>query len=68
MNKTCSKIKPEIAKEYSGFVQGTGTRNAILIIRMLSEQATGVQKDLDFRDCAKTFDNVQHGRLFVMLE
>ena len=39
-----NKMRPEIGKEQFGFVQDTGTRNAISILRMLSERAIEMQK------------------------
>ena len=36
MNRARSSIRPEIGKEQCGFVQDSGTRNAIFMIRMLS--------------------------------
>jgi len=43
-----------------------GTRNAIFILRMLSERAIEMQKDIYvcFIDYEKAFDNVRHAQLF----
>ena len=38
--------KPEISQEQCGFVEDTGTRNAIFIVRTLCERAIEVQHDL----------------------
>ena len=70
MRRTRSKTKPEISKLQCGFVKDSGTRNAIFMIRMLSERAIEMQKKLFlcFIDCSKVFDNVKHKKLFEMLE
>ena len=69
MMRARSRIKPEIGKEQFGFVQDAGTRNAIFILRMLSERAIEMQKDLYvcFIDYTKAFDKVQHEELFKLL-
>ena len=69
MNRARSRIRPEIGKEQCGFVQDAGTRNAIFMIRMLSERAIEMQKDLHlcFIDYTKAFDKVQHEELLGML-
>ncbi|RUS77743.1 hypothetical protein EGW08_014502 [Elysia chlorotica] len=41
-----NKIKPEIAEEQCGFVEGKGTANAIFILRNLLERALEVKKDV----------------------
>ena len=38
--------KPEISQEQCGFVEDTGTRNAICIVRTLCERGIEVQHDL----------------------
>jgi len=45
-------------------------RNAIFMIRMLSERAIEMQRNLFlcFIDCSKAFDNVKHEKLLEMLE
>ena len=57
MNRTRSRIRPEIRKDQCGFVQDAGTRNAIFIVRMISELAIEMQKDLYlcFIDYTKAF-------------
>ena len=69
MNRARSRIRLEIGKEQCGFVQDAGTRNAIFMIRMLSERAIEMQKDLHlcFIDYTKAFDKVQHEELLGML-
>ena len=56
-----SKLKPEIAEEQCGFVEGKGTSNAVYLIRTRTEQALEVQKDvyLCFIDYTKAFDRVK---------
>ena len=46
LNRIRSKIRPEIAEEQYGFVKGKGTTNAIFLLRMLSERAIEMQKDV----------------------
>ena len=62
--------KPEISQEQCGFVEDTGTRNAIFIVRTLCERAIEVQHDLYlcFIDYAKAFDIVKHEDLFEFLQ
>jgi len=69
MMRARSKIKPEIGKEQFGFVKDAGTKNAIFVLRILSERAIEMQKDLYvcFIDYTKAFDKVQHEELFNML-
>ena len=63
-------IKPEIAEEQCGFVEGKGTTNAIYILRTLIERSLEVQKDvyLCFIDYTKAFDRVKHCDLLNQLE
>ena len=70
MTRARSRIKPEIGKEQCGFVDDAGTRNAIWMIRMLSERAIEMQKDLYmcFIDYTKAFDKVQHEELLKLLQ
>jgi hypothetical protein len=73
MNRARNKIRPKIGKEQFGFVQDAGTRNAIFILKMLSERererTIEMQKDLYmcFIDCTKAFDKVKHKELFNIL-
>ena len=64
------KIRREISEEQYGFMQGKGTRNAIYILRMLSERAIEMQRDLFicFIDYEKAFDRVRHEDLIEMLQ
>ena len=69
MKRVRNKIKPEIAEEQCGFVEGKGTSNAIYIIRTLVERALEVQKDvyLCFIDYTKAFDRVKHNEIMKQL-
>ena len=46
LNRTRTKIGPEIAQEQCGFVAGKGTTNAIYILRTVIERSIEVQQDL----------------------
>ena len=41
-----SRITPEIGIEQFGFVEDTGTRNAIFVLRVITERAVEMQKDV----------------------
>ena len=70
LNRIKQKLKPEISEEQYGFVKGKGTRNAIFIIRMLTERAIEMQKDvyMCFIDYEKAFDRVRHTDLIEILQ
>ena len=70
MKRARSKIRPEIGKEQFGFVEDAGTRNAIFVLRMISERAIEMKKDLYicFIDYTKAFDKVQHREIFSLLQ
>jgi hypothetical protein len=61
-----TRITPEIGIEQFGFVQDAGTRNAIFVLRMITERAVEMQKDvfMCFIDYSKAFDKVKHVELF----
>ncbi|GFS21892.1 LINE-1 reverse transcriptase [Elysia marginata] len=63
------KIKPEIADEQYGFVEGKETTNAIYTLRTLIQRAIEVQKDvyLCFIDYTKAFDRVRHDEIMKNL-
>ena len=65
-----NKIKPEIAEEQCGFVEGKGTTNAINILRNIIERSLEHQKDLFlcFIDYTKAFDKVRHEKLLDILK
>ena len=64
-----SRIRPEIGIEQCGFVQDTGTRNAIFMVRIISERAIEKHRDVCMCsiDYTKAFDRVQHHELLKML-
>ena len=65
--RTRSRIRPEIGKKQCGFMQDTGTRNAIVMVRMLSERVILMRKDIYmcFIDFTKAFDRVKHTQLYI---
>ncbi|GFS13084.1 LINE-1 reverse transcriptase [Elysia marginata] len=65
MMRIRSKIKPEIADEQYGFVEGKGITNVIYTLRTLIQKAIEVQKDvyLCFIDYTKAFDRVRHDEI-----
>ena len=70
MQRMRNKIRPEIDKTQCGFMNDTGTRNAIFILRNVCEKAIEVNKNLHlcFIDFNKAFDRVRHNRLLSMLQ
>ena len=65
-----NKIRPEIADEQCGFVEGKGTANAVYMLRTLIERAIEGQKDanLCFIDYTKAFDRVKHNAFLKQLK
>ena len=41
-----SRIQPDIGREQFGFVEDAGTRNAISVLRVITERAIEMQKDI----------------------
>ena len=70
LNRIKGKIKSEVAEEQYGFTEGKGTRNAIFIMRMITERAVEVQKNvfMCFIDYEKAFDKVRHSDLIDILQ
>ena len=70
MKRNRIKISEQVAEEQCGFVEGKGTRNAIFILRMLSERAIEMQNDLClcFIDHTKAFDTIKHKRMIKLLQ
>ena len=70
MKRARNRIKPEIAEEQCGFVEGKGTANAIYILRNLMERSLEVKKDLYicFIDYTKAFDRVKHSEIIQILQ
>ena len=65
-----NKLKPEIGKEQCGCMEDTGTRNAIFMLRMLSERAIEMQREVYvcFIDYTKAYDKVRHEDLMDILQ
>ncbi|ELT98390.1 hypothetical protein CAPTEDRAFT_77922, partial [Capitella teleta] len=61
-------IKQEVAEEQCGFVESKGTKNAIYILRMLSERAIEMQNDLYLCFIDYTFDTINHELLKRILQ
>ncbi|XP_069985430.1 uncharacterized protein [Penaeus vannamei] len=70
MLRSRKKIKPEIADEQCGFVEGEGTSNAAYILKTLSERAIEVQQGLSlcFIDYTKAFDKGKNETIMKSLE
>ena len=70
MARSRNRIRPEIGKEQCGFVDDAGTKTAIWMVRILSERAIEMQRDLYIRfiDYTKAFDKVQHEELLKLLQ
>src|SRR5437870_6695400 len=70
MQRMRNKIRPEIDKIQCGFMNDTGTRNAIFILRNICERTVEVNKNLYlcFIDFTKAFDKVRHNKLRNMLQ
>ena len=68
--KVRRQLLPEIPVNQYGFMKDRGTRNAIFVIRMVSERSIQHQQNIYtvFIDYWKAFDKVRHGELFKMLE
>lgn len=64
------KIKARISEEQFGFKEDSGCRNAIFVLRMLSERCIQMQRDLYvcFIDYEKAFDSVKHEDLMKCLD
>ena len=70
MARMRNKITPEIAEEQCGFVKDKGTRNAIYMLRTLTERAMEIQRDLYlcFIDYTKAFDKLRHEEIMSILD
>ena len=57
-----SRIKREIGVEQFGFLEDAGNRNAIFVLRMITERAVEMQSDVFvcFIDYSKSFDKVRN--------
>ena len=70
INRMRTKINFEISEEQYGFQPDKGTRNAIYILRMISERAIEMQNPIFvcFVDYKKAFDRVKHDVIFQQLK
>ena len=70
MNRNKRRINEARSNVQFGFKSGKGTRNAVLCLRVIMENAAEKQKDLHicFIDYVKAFDRVKHQELIKMLE
>ena len=70
MMRVRNKVRPEIAEEQCGFVEGKGTSNAIFMLRTIIERTLEIQKEvyLCFIDYTKAFDRVQHMEIIKQLQ
>ena len=70
MARMRNKITPEIAEEQCGFVKDKGTRNAIYMLRTLTERAIEIQRGLYlcFIDYTKAFDTLRHEEIMSILD
>ena len=70
MNRVRGRTLQEIAPEQYDFMPDKGTRNAIFVLRRISERAIEKQKDIYacFIDYSKAFDTVRHEPLIDLLK
>src|SRR5688572_29398703 len=70
MMRASNKLKREIGKEQCGFMEDTGNNNAIFMLKMISEKAIEMQKDVYacFIDYTKAFDKVRHEDFMEILQ
>ena len=63
-------VNRELPNVQAGFRKGRGTRDQIANICWIIEKARGFQKNIYFCfiDCAKTFDCVDHNKLWKILK
>ena len=64
-----NKMHPEISTEQYGFMKDKRIKNAIFVLRMLSERAIQMQQKMHlcFIDWKKAFDSVNHEKLLQLL-
>ena len=61
-------VNHELPDVRAGFRKGRGTSNQIANIRKIIEKAREVQKNICFVEYAKTFDCVDHNKLWKILQ
>ena len=62
--------REQVSWEQYGFLEGTGTTNAIFVMRIILERIIETQRNvfLCFIDYEKAFDKIRHEDLMTMLE
>ena len=70
LKRIIARLRSQISDEQFGFVARKGNNNVLFSLRVLSERALEVQKDVCvcFVDYEKAFDKVKHVDLFNMLK
>ena len=70
MNRVRGRTLQEIAPDQYGFMPDKGIRNAIFVLRRMSERAIEKQKDIYacFIDYSKAFDIVRHKPLIDLMK
>ena len=61
-------VNQKVPGVQTGFRKGRGTRDQIANIRWIIEKAREFQKNICFIDYAKTFDCVDHNKLWEVLK
>ena len=61
-------VNSELPNVQTGFTEGRGTRDQIANIRWIIKKARKFQKSICFIDYAKTFDSVDHNKLWKILQ
>ena len=61
-------VNSELPNVKTGFTEGRGTRDQIANIRWIIKKARKFQKSICFIDYAKTFDSVDHNKLWKILQ
>ena len=61
-------VNCELTDAQAGFRKGRGTRDQIANIRWIIEKARKYQKNFCFNEYAKTFDCVNHNKLWKILK
>ena len=65
-NRLTAKVKAYIGRDQFGFMAGRGTRDAIALLRVISEKAIDHCKDV-FVDYEKAFDRVHWSKFMEVL-
>ena len=61
-------VNSELPDVQAGFIKGRGSRDQIANICWIIEKAREFQKNICFIDYAKTFDCVDHNKLWKILQ